>query len=80
MFNSLPPPPPDLKSRFCCCLLWTAFCWEVCASPAMCLGPGAYYTFSVPQGWDQMEEFDYLAVEDQLFSWIQNREKRVEEI
>jgi len=27
-----------------------------------------------------MEEFDYPAVEDQLFSWIQNREKRVEEI
>lgn len=61
-------------------MLWTAFCWEDCASPGICLGPGAHRTFSVPQGWGQMEEFDYLAVEDQLFSWMQNRERRVEEI
>lgn len=75
-------PPPSLcfKIDFIVFSIVDSFLLVGTASPGMCLGPGADYTFSVPQGQDQMEEFDYPAVEDQLFSWIQNREKRVEEI
>lgn len=29
-----------LKSRFRCCLRWTAFCWEACISPGMFFGTG----------------------------------------